>query len=535
MADSKAQTPRDSGTFDNEKPLDFDVEKGRQSDLDGATIQAPSERGVSAGSDGVKEKPIAETTEQYQDPNIVDWDGPDDPENPMNWPEKKKWLNIAVLSILTIITPLGSSMFAPGIKKILMEFHETSSTTATFLVSIYILGFAFGPLLVAPLSEMYGRAPLYNIGNILFTVFTVGTALSQNTGMLLAFRFLMGLAGSVPITIGSGSIADCMTLENRGKAMSAWALGPLLGPCIGPIAGGYLIRAAGWRWVFWLIVIVGGCLIPFSFFCLRETYAPVILERKAARLRKETGNPNLRSKLASNVGALETFKIAIARPMKLLIFEPIIILMSLYVAVTYGILYMMFTTFTFVYSDRYGFDEGSIGLAYLPTGIGMFIGVGLFGFLSDKIVKDRQAKGLVHRPEVRLLPYFNLPCGLLLCAGLFIYGWTVQERVHWIVPMLGVLIFCGALMGIMMSVQSYLLEAFLSQAASVTAALAVLRSLLGALLPLGALDLYQSKLEFGWGNSLLGFIALALVPIPLVFYVYGEKLRKKSRFNKPAN
>ncbi|KAK3950294.1 major facilitator superfamily domain-containing protein [Pseudoneurospora amorphoporcata] len=533
MADLKAQTPRDSGTFDKEKPLDFDAEKGQQSDLDGATIQAPSERGVSAGSDGVtgdKEKVISEETEQ--DPNIVDWDGPEDPENPMNWPEKKKWLNVAVLSILTIITPLGSSMFAPGIKEILTEFHETSSTTATFLVSIYILGFAFGPLLVAPLSEMYGRAPLYNVGNLLFTIFTVGTALSTNTGMLLAFRFLMGLAGSVPITIGSGSIADCMTMENRGRAMSAWALGPLLGPCIGPIAGGYLIKAAGWRWVFWLIVIVGGCLVPFAFFCLRETYAPVLLERKATRLRKETGNPNLRSKLASNKSVAETFKVAIARPMKLLIFEPTITLMSFYVAITYGILYMMFTTFTFVYSGHYGFGVDTIGLAYLPTGIGMLIGVGVSGFLSDKIVKDRTTKGLVHRPEVRLLPYFTIPCGLLICAGLFIYGWTVQEHVHWIVPMLGVMIFCGALMGIMMSVQSYLLEAFLTHAASVTAALAVLRSLLGALLPLGALDLYESKLQFGWGNSLLGFIALLLVPIPFVFYIYGERLRKKSRFSK---
>lgn len=105
MADSKAQTPRDSGTFDKGKPLDFDVEKGQQPDLDGATIRALSERSMSAGSDGVKKKPTAEeTTEQNQDPNIVDWDGPDDPENPMNWPEKKKWLNVAVLSILTIIT-----------------------------------------------------------------------------------------------------------------------------------------------------------------------------------------------------------------------------------------------------------------------------------------------------------------------------------------------------------------------------------------------------------------------------------------------
>jgi multidrug resistance protein len=151
-------------------------------------------------------------------------------------------------------------MFAPGIPRIMVEFQESSSVTATFLVSIYVLGFAFGPLLVAPLSEIYGRRPLYFWGNILFTIFTVGTALSNSIGMLLAFRLLMGLAGSVPITIGSGSIADIMPVEMRGRAMSAWALGPLLGPCIGPVAGGYLTRAAGWRWVFWLIAI----LVPFT-------------------------------------------------------------------------------------------------------------------------------------------------------------------------------------------------------------------------------------------------------------------------------
>lgn len=147
-------------------------------------------------------------------------------------------------------------MFAPGIPKIMAEFRETSPTIATFVVSIYILGFALGPLIIAPLSEIYGRVVLYVWGNVLFVIFTVVTALSQNMGMMLAFRFLMGLAGAVPVTIGSGTIADLMPVEKRGTAMSAWALGPLLGPCIGPVAGGYLIQGAGWRWVFWLVAIM---------------------------------------------------------------------------------------------------------------------------------------------------------------------------------------------------------------------------------------------------------------------------------------
>jgi multidrug resistance protein len=147
-------------------------------------------------------------------------------------------------------------MFAPGIPSIMAQFHETSPVTATFLLSIYVLGFAFGPLLAAPISEIYGRKNLYIYGNILFCLFTIGAALSNGVGMLLAFRLLMGLSGVVPLTIGSGSIADMMPAERRGRAVSIWALGPLLGPCIGPVAGGYLTRAAGWRWVFWLIAIL---------------------------------------------------------------------------------------------------------------------------------------------------------------------------------------------------------------------------------------------------------------------------------------
>ncbi|KAK7755361.1 hypothetical protein SLS62_002587 [Diatrype stigma] len=393
-----------------------------------------------------KQEPTTET-----DPNLVDWDGPDDPENPVNWSDKKKWLNVATLSILTLVTPLGSSMFAPGVPAIMRQFNETSGTTATFLVSIYILGFAFGPLLVAPLSEIYGRRPLYFYGNILFVVFTICTALSNSIGMLLAFRFFMGLSGAVPVTIGSGSIADFMPVEKRGRAMSAWSLGPLLGPCIGPLAGGYLIRAAGWRWVYWLIAILGGICIPISFVWLRESFAPVLLEKKTARLRKETGNPDLYSKLSGRAPPREQLKHAIVRPMKLLLMTPIVTLMSLYVAITYGILYLLLTTFSFVYSDQYGFDEGASGLTFLPAGLGMLIGVITFGALSDKIVKWNLAKGLPHKPEVRISPQLTIPCGAALPVGLFIYGWTTENQVHWIVPMIGVLIFAAGLMGVMVS------------------------------------------------------------------------------------
>ena len=147
-------------------------------------------------------------------------------------------------------------MFAPGVPEVMAEFKSTNVQLASFVVSVYILGYAFGPFIVAPLSELYGRLVIYHICNVGFVVFTVACAVSSNLNMLIGFRFLEGVFGSAPLTLGGGSIADMIIQEKRGGMMALWAMGPLLGPVVGPVAGGYLSQAKGWRWVFWLIAIV---------------------------------------------------------------------------------------------------------------------------------------------------------------------------------------------------------------------------------------------------------------------------------------
>ena len=127
--------------------------------------------------------------------------------------------------------------------------------------------------------------------------------------------------------------------------------------------------------------------------------------------------------------------------------------MALYVAIGYGILYLLISTFSFVYAERYSFSEGNIGLTYLPAGLGMMLGVVVFGQLTDKMVKRNQAKSIAHKPEVRLTPVLTIPSGVVLPVGLFLYGWTTQYHIHWIVPMIGVVIFSFGLMGVMVSIQ----------------------------------------------------------------------------------
>ncbi|CAG9988814.1 unnamed protein product [Clonostachys byssicola] len=467
-----------------------------------------------------------------EDPYLVQWDGRDDPENPMNWPNSWKCINIGIMSLLTLISPLASSMFAPGVPQLMDDFNTTSNQLSTFVVSIYMFGYAFGPLIFAPLSEIYGRLNLYKVGNAFFVIFCIGAALSTSIEMLMVFRFLMGVVGSIPTTIGVGSIVDTVTLEFRGRAVSLWAMGPLLGPSIGPTAGGYLIQAAGWRWVYWVLAILGGSLSILLFF-MRESYAPVILQRKAKRLRKQTGNPDLRCEL--NTGSLESVKLAAVRPLKFLFTTPVVLCIALYVGISNGILGLLIATFSFVYADQYNFKEGEAGLSFLPAGLGMMVGVLSFGHISDLLArrwKRKQEPESKYRPEVKIIPWLTVPTGLALPIGLCVYGWTTQEQVHWVVPMIGVFIFSTGLLGTTMTLQNYLIDSYPHYAASGSAATTVVRSLIGALLPLSGLSLYES-LGLGWGNSLLGFVSLALIPIPLILYYFGERIRRQSPFFTP--
>jgi MFS family permease len=211
----------------------------------------------------------------------------------------------------------------------------------------------------------------------------------------------------------------------------------LLGPVIGPVGAGFLVEAKGWRWVFWLLAILSGAATILCFLFARESYAPTILEQKAKRLRKETGNPQLRSRLASDLPTKQVLLAAIVRPTKMLLFSPIVAATSIYVAISYGILYLLFTTFTFVFSEQYGFSTSIIGLTFVPLGIGMILALFIMGFATDRIIKGKQTRGEKVLPEDRIPVTIVGVAAVCLPIGLFIYGWTTQNHVHWIVPMIG--------------------------------------------------------------------------------------------------
>lgn len=258
---------------------------------------------------------------------------------------------------------------------------------------------------------------------------------------------------------------------------------------------------------------------------MRETYGVVIMARKTRALQKQTGNMALRSRYDQGLTTRRLWRNTLIRPAKMLVYSPIIFLLSLFMAMVYGYLYLLFTTFPVVFGEYYHFSIGITGLVYLGLGIGNIIGLVIFGVFSDKILLAKAASGEL-KPEYRLLPMvwtsFTVP------IGLFIYGWSARYAVHWIVPIIGTVFFGIGLLVTLVCTLTYIVDAFTEYAASATAANAVMRSVVGATLPLAGPSMYQA-LGIGWGNSLLAFIALAGCPIPWVFYVYGERIRKSSK------
>ena len=255
----------------------------------------------------------------------------------------------------------------PAAPLILEDLHSSNVLYTTILVSIWELGEAVGLMVIGPLSEIYGRLPVYHIANTLFVVFSIAGAVSSNLDMLVAFRFLNGTTVA-SLTLNPAIVGDMFMAEERGGKMAIMSLAPLLGPVAGPVIGGYLAQSLGWRWTFWLPALLAATCEVLFILVVRETYKVKILERKARRLRKATGDESLRSVHDAGLSYGEALKRSAIRPARMLLFSPVILILSIYVAVVYGYLYLVMTTITEVFEDRYHIPSNSVGLTFLGLG-----------------------------------------------------------------------------------------------------------------------------------------------------------------------
>ncbi|KAJ7927618.1 multidrug resistance protein 4 [Mycena leptocephala] len=459
------------------------------------------------GTTALNQSAILENKPDGSQPLEDSWDA--DPRNPRNWSFRQKWTSVAVVSMYTFVSPLSSSMLAPGLPEIAEKYSIENVTILSMTLSIFLLTFAIGPLVLAPLSVLH-------IGNIFLVAFNLGCAFAPNTGSLLGFRLLAGLAGSAPIACGGGCIRMCpfpygehgdlFSERDRASAMAIYTLGPLIGPpSVFTVFEGFIAQIVGVKYIF--IAIAGSCAfagisgIPL----LRETYGPVIRLRIAAQLgdsEKLTGHHG--DLVPGRDDKLHYIWVNLSRPFIILFRSSICFVLSLYMSFMYGIYYLLFATFANLFKETYGFGPGIGGLAYLGLGFGFFLstffGAGFADQVYHYLAEKNQGKGT---PEMRIpaliFGSFFVP------IGLFWYG-------------------C-------LPITLYLVDTF-SYAASALAAATVsstfFRSLLGFAFPLFGQQMFDT-LGLGGGTSLLGGLAIILgIPFPIYIYYYGEAIRMKS-------
>ncbi|KAK7715494.1 hypothetical protein SLS57_006881 [Botryosphaeria dothidea] len=460
---------------------------------------------------------------------VVEFDGPDDPMHAQNWTLKKKLFTAVILGYTTLVAAFGSSIFSSATRVVASKFG-VSSEVGILGVSLYVLGFATGPILWAPGSELYGRRKPLIISSFGFSIFFIACATAKDLQTVLLCRFWSGFFGACPLTTVAAVFSDMFDNRTRGIAITVFSMTVFTGPLLAPFTGGFITMSyLGWRWTQYIVAIMGFLAFGMNLIFLNETYPPVILVEKAAELRRRTKNWGIHAKQEEvEIDFKELVEKNFSRPLRMLVTEPIVLLLSIYMAFVYGILYLFLTAYPIVFQQIHGMNLGVGGLPYFGMIVGQLLAGTFIVIRQPGYQRKLAANNDVPIPEWRL-PEVIIG-GVSFSVGLFWFAWTGYTKdIHWIVPTLSGLCSGFGLMAIFLQSLNYLVDAYLMFAASAIAANTFLRSLCGAGFPLFATYMFEG-MGVQWAGTLLGCVAAVLVPVPILFYLKGAKIRERSAY-----
>ncbi|GMM54200.1 spermine transporter [Maudiozyma humilis] len=445
-----------------------------------------------------------------------------DKENPHNWPTWIRWFYTVILSALVVCAAYGSACITGGLGTVTKKYH-VGLEVAILTCSLMVIGFALGPLIWSPVSDLYGRRVAYFFSMGLYVIFNIPCALAPNIGGLIVCRFLCGVFAAAPLCLVGGSIADMFPASTRGKAIAVFAWAPYAGPCIGPLVTGFItVSTERMDLIFWVNMAFAGvmwiivALIP-------ETYAPVILQRRAVRLRKETGNPKIMTEQeAQGITLNEMMKACVVRPLVFAVTEPVLVATCFYVCLIYSLLYAFFFAFPVVFGELYGYKDNYVGLMLIPILIGATFALGFTTWCENRYLKLMSERRPT--PEDRLL---GAKIGAPFAAiGLWLLGATAEKHVIWVGPASSGLSFGFGMVLIYYSLNNYIIDCYVQYASSALATKVFLRSAGGAAFPLFTMQMYH-KLGLHWASWLLAFICTAMIALPFGFSIWGKELRHK--------
>lgn len=403
---------------------------------------------------------------------------------------------------------------------------QVSQEVATLGLSLFVLALGLFPLIVAPLSQWYGRAPIYFVGFFCFLAFSGGAAAAQNIETLLICRFFAGAGGAAFLSVAGGTVVDVFRPAEVGSPMTCFSASTFLGPTAGPVLSGFINANANWRWTWIVIVIWGFVELCALVLFVPETFLPVVLKHKAKRLRK-AGRTDVKAPIELDRRSITSvLKTSCTQPFELLATEPMAAVLCTWTALLLGILYMFFTAFSLVYSE-YGFKMQIVGLSYIPLGVGVVLGWCTQPIWNRQYVRKIKKLGRRPPPEEHLRR--GIIGAVLCCVSIFAFAWTSQPSVHWIVPMICTVPFGTGMLYSYQAVFIYLADAYRPAAASAMAANSATRSCFAAAFPLFTTYMFK-RLGNQWSLTLCAFLLLVIVPFPFLFFKYGHRYRKGSKF-----
>ncbi|KAH1474374.1 hypothetical protein KXX53_006220 [Aspergillus fumigatus] len=433
---------------------------------------------------------------------VVGWDD-NDPKNPRNMNKLRRWLIVIICSSGSLCVTCTSSMYTATYEQ-LMNDLDCSRIVATLGLSFFIWGLGgwfvgIGPLFLAPLSEFYGRKWIYIVSFTFFLIWLIPCAVAQNIQTMIVSRFFNGLAGSAFLSVAGGTVGDLFDRHELSAPMMLYTASPFIGPELAlvqqglkgslPRVGGFINQFTTWRWTFYVLLIWSGVLLVSIILFVPETYHPVLLRRKAQKLRKETGDDRWKAPIERmHRSVARTVLRSTYRPWLLLALEPMCLNLCIFSAILLGILYLFFGAFQLVFGNVYGFELWQRGLSFL----GLFVGM-VFAILSDPFWRrvyvrlEKKHEKAVGKPD-DFQPEWRLPPailgGPLVTIGLFIFAWTIYRHVHWIVPLIGSAFFGAGTILVYSGVFTFLVDAYPTYAASALAANSFARSTFGGVFPL---------------------------------------------------
>ncbi|KAL7951834.1 major facilitator superfamily domain-containing protein [Trichoderma barbatum] len=495
-----------------------------------------SQNGYGVSDEQRDEKAVLEAGRPEKDPYEVGWDdGDNDPLCPRSFNKARKWLIVLICAGGSLTVTCASSIYTATYVQMEAEFHNVREVSDLGLTT-FVLGIAFGPMLLSPLSEFYGRRPIYLVSWSMYLIWLIPSAVAKNIATMLVARFFDGLAGSAFLTVSGGTVGDLFARHELQLPMAAFSIAPFVGPSLGPLLGGFINYYTHWRWTYYVLLIWAAVMWVAIVLLVPETYHPILLRDKARKIRKDTGDERwLAPSEKTQKTVVQAISTSLQTPFKLLIFEPMCLSLCIFTAILLGILYLFFGAFPLVFSTNHGFNLWQIGLTFVGIGVGMIVGMlsdpVWFRIRSRLMAKLEQETGVPgsSEPEFRLPP--AIVGSVLVPIGIFMFGWTTYSSVHWVVPIIGSAIFGWGNLLVFSGIFTFLVDAYPMYAASALAASAFVRCSFAAVFPLFGTQMYN-KLGFQWASTLLAFLTVAMMPFPYLFFKYGKKIRSKSRFAK---